>query len=120
MKNKFDTFYDAMMLENIIDDALYGQAGSKEKFVKELDSSGKLLMGINPKDGEDAEGAMDQSENITGEINGNGRMAAECISNIYSLVEDEGQEMLDKQAAEKLGDIIELASNLRRNLNNRL
>jgi len=117
MKNKFDTFYDAMMLENIVDDALYGQAGSKEKFVKELDSSGKLLMGINP---EDAESSMEDAAAITEEINSNGRVAAEAISNIYSLVEDEGQEMLDKQAAEKLEDIKELVSNLLRNLNNRL
>jgi len=69
---------------------------------------------------EDAESPMDAIANITGEINGNGRMAAEAISNIYSLVEDEGQEMLDKQAAEKLEDIKEFVSNLLRNLNNRL
>ena len=119
MKNKFDTYYENI-LEGIIDDALYGQAGSKEKFVKELDSSGKLLMGINPKESEDAEGSMEDVAAITEEINSNGRQAAEAISNIYSLVEDEGQEMLDKQAAEKLEDIIEFASNLLRNLNNRL
>ena len=53
-------------------------------------------------------------------VNGNGRQAAECISNIFALVEDAGQEMLDKQAAEKLEDIIELASNALRELNNRL
>ena len=69
---------------------------------------------------EDAESPMDATANITGEINGNGRMAAEAITNIFALVEDEGQEMLDKQAAEKLEDIIELASNALRELNNRL
>ncbi len=69
---------------------------------------------------EDAEHPMDASANITGELNGNGRTAAECISNIFALVEDAGQEMLDKQAAEKLEDIIELASNALRELNNRL
>jgi len=69
---------------------------------------------------EDAERPMDRSENITEEINSNGSVAAEAISNIYSLVEEEGQEMLDKQAAEKLKDIKEFVSNLLRNLNNRL
>ena len=69
---------------------------------------------------EDAESPMDRSENITGEINSNGRKAADCISTIFALVEDEGKEMLDMQAAEKLEDIIEFASNLLRNLNNRL
>ena len=68
---------------------------------------------------EDSE-SMDASANITGELNGHGRMAAKCISKIFALVEDEGQEMLDKQAAEKLEDIIELASNALRELNNRL
>jgi len=116
MKNKFDTFYDAMMLENIVDDALYGQAGSKEKFVKEMDSSGKLLMGINPKDGEDAEGV----DKITGELNELTEIAADAINNISALVEDEGQNMLDMQAAEKLESIIELASNLLRPINLRL
>ena len=113
MKNKFDTFYDAMMLENIVDDALYGQAGSKEKFVKELDSSGKLLMGIKP---EDAEGV----DKITGELNELTEIAADAINNISALVEDEGQNMLDMQAAEKLESIIELASNLLRPINLRL
>ncbi len=66
---------------------------------------------------EDAESSID---NITGELNGHGRRAAESISNLFALVEDEGQEMLDKQAAEKLEDIIEFARNLLRQLNNRL
>ncbi len=69
---------------------------------------------------EDAESPMDAVANITGELNGHGRMAAKAITTIFSLVEDEGQEMLDKQAAEKLEDIIELASNALRELNNRL
>jgi len=69
---------------------------------------------------EDAESSMEDIANITGEINGNGRKAAECISDIYALVEDEGQEMLDKQAVETLGDIIKFASNLHKNLKNRL
>jgi len=172
--NKFDTFY-----ESIMDDALYGQAGSKEQFDKEIEETGDVpedaesanfdkepiamieshmakvnlnlgmageiaadaaSPGVNKRAGElgaeiqrqlhdfmdnfgpeeDAESPMDATDNITGEINGNGRMAAEAISNIYSLVEDEGQEMLDKQAAEKLEDIKEFVSNLLRNLNNRL
>ncbi len=47
-------------------------------------------------------------------------MGAEVITTNFSLVEEQGQEMLDKQAAEKLEDIIELASNVLRQLNNRL
>ena len=97
---------------SIIDAALYGQAGSKEQFDAEIEATGGVP--------EDAEGSMEDVANITGEINGHGRMAAECISSIYSLVEDEGREMLDKQAVEKLEDIIEFASNLRKNLKNRL
>lgn len=69
---------------------------------------------------EDAESSMEDVANITGELNGRGRMAAETITSIFALVEDEGKEMLDKQAAEKLEDIIELASNALRELNNRL
>lgn len=69
---------------------------------------------------EDAESSMKAMENITGEINGNGRQAINAIDSIFSLVENEGQEMLDKQAAEKLEDIIEHASNALRELNMRL
>ena len=49
--------------------------------------------------------------------------AVECVGSIdtiYGLVEDRGSEMLDKQAAEKLEDIIEHASNALRELNMRL
>jgi|13_taG_2_1085334.scaffolds.fasta_scaffold06915_6 hypothetical protein len=108
MKNKFDTFYDAMMLENIVDDALFGQAGSEEQFNKDIEETGAVP--------EDAEG----TDNITGELNGNARQAADAINNIFALVEDKGQEMLDMQAAEKLEDIIELASNALRELKLRL
>ena len=107
-QNKFDTFYESMM-----GDVMYGQAGSEKEFEADIEATGAAPV-------EDTEGPMDASANITGELNGNGRMAAECISNIFALVEDEGQEMLDKQAAEKLEDIIELASSALRELNNRL
>ena len=105
-QNIFDTFY-----ESIMDDVMYGQAGSEKEFEADIEATGAV-----PEDTE----SMDASANITGELNGNGRMAAECINNIFALVEAEGQEMLDKQAAEKLEDIIELASNALRELNNRL
>lgn len=64
--------------------------------------------------------SMDAVANITSELNSHGQMAAETITRIFALVEDKGQEMLDQQAAEKLEDIIELASNALRQLNNRL
>ena len=98
MKNKFDTFYESMMAES----------------TDEFDGPGMQW------DGVDAESPMDATSNITEQMNRIGIKAANCISDIYALVEGEGQEMLDKQAAEKLEDIIEFASNLLRNLNNRL
>jgi len=100
--NKFDTFYESMM----------NDAG--EHSCKACDNP--ECKGCD----EDAESSMEGVAAITEEINSNGRVAAEAISNIYSLVEDEGREMLDKQAAEKLEDIKEFVSNLLRNLNNRL
>jgi len=70
---------------------------------------------------EDAESRMDANINfITKKIGERAEEAKESINAIYGLVEDRGQEMLDKQAYEKLGDIIELASNLHNELKLRL
>ena len=94
--------------------------GLKEPWSDRYNTSHSVKGMKKPNLPEDAESPMDAIANITGELNGHGRMAAECITSIFALVEDKGQEMLDKQAAEKLEDIIELASNVLRELNNRL
>ena len=57
---------------------------------------------------------------ITKKIKETAVECVESIDTIYGLVEDRGSEMLDKQAAEKLEDIIEHASNALRELNMRL
>jgi len=57
---------------------------------------------------------------ITKKIKETAVECVECVDTIYGLVEDRGSEMLDKQAAEKLEDIIEHASNALRELNMRL
>ena len=146
--NKFDTFYESVMNDAGDDfdkEPIEMIESHMAKVNLNLGMAGEIAAdaaspGVNKRAGElgaeiqrqlhdfmdnfgpeeDAEHPMDASENITGELNGNGRMAAECITNIFALVEDAGQEMLDKQAAEKLEDIIELASNALRELNNRL
>lgn len=66
------------------------------------------------------ENSMDAIGNITEQITAKAAECTECITDIFALVEDKGKEMLDKQAAEKLEDIIEHASNALRELNNRL
>jgi|14BtaG_2_1085337.scaffolds.fasta_scaffold03597_10 hypothetical protein len=103
------------VIQNQLHDFMDNFGGTSEEDAEgEFDGPGMQWDGI------DDESSMDATSNITGEINGNGRKAAECISDIYALVEDEGQEMLDKQAVETLGDIIKFASNLHKNLKNRL
>tara|TARA_R100000951_G_scaffold76885_2_gene64922 strand:+ start:20 stop:304 length:285 start_codon:yes stop_codon:yes gene_type:complete len=57
---------------------------------------------------------------ITKMISARAVECVESIDTIYGLVEDRGSEMLDKQAAEKLEDIIEHASNALRELSMRL
>lgn len=106
-QNKFDTFYESMM-----GDVMYGQAGSEKEFEADIEATGAAP--------EDTEGPMDASANITEQIGAKAAECVDCITNIFALVEDKGQEMFDKQAAEKLEDIIEHASNALRELNNRL
>ena len=146
--NKFDTFYESMMNDAGDDfdkEPIEMIESHMAKVNLNLGMAGEIAAdaaspGVNKRAGElgaeiqrqlhdfmdnfgpeeDAEHPMDASANITGELNGYGRQAADCITNIFALVEDAGQEMLDKQAAEKLEDIIELASNALRELNNRL
>ena len=105
-QNIFDTFY-----ESIMDDVMYGQAGSEKEFEADIEATGAV-----PEDTE----SMDASANITEQIGAKAAECVDCITNIFALVEDKGQEMFDKQAAEKLEDIIEHASNALRELNNRL
>ena len=94
--------------------------GLKEPWSDRYNTSHSVKGMKKPNLPEDAESSMDASADITEQIGAKAAECAECITSIFALVEDKGQEMFDKQAAEKLEDIIEHASNALRNLNNRL
>jgi hypothetical protein len=92
----------------------------KEDAEGEFDGPGMQWDGIDD-DSSKGVSRIDANTNfITKMISARAVECVESIDTIYDLVEDRGSEMLDNQAAEKLEDIIEHASNALRELNLRL